>query len=355
VAENAGRRVLITGIATSLGYQLAKRLEADDDVAYVAGVDMREPTEGLERTEFIRADLRNPLIARVVDSTQADTLVHLSVIPTPGSAGGRSRMKELNVIGTMQLLAAAQRTPRVRKVVTRSTTAVYGSSYATPTLMREDQAPGVGGVGSGYSKDAIEVEDYARGFGRRRPDVTLTLLLFANSIGTVAEIQLTRYFNLPVVPTALGFDPRLQLCHEADAVEILHRACTEDHPGIYNIAGPGVMYLSQALRMAGKASVPIPSSALNTAGSLLRRGRRIDYSPEQLRFLLYGRVADIGRMRDGFAYEPAYSTVDAFTDFIESGRVLPAVSHDTIRELEQSLYNALSRTTNATPGVKEPT
>ena len=39
-------------------------------------------------------------------------------------------MKEMNVIGTMQLLAACQKAPSVRRVVLKSTTAVYGSSSA---------------------------------------------------------------------------------------------------------------------------------------------------------------------------------------------------------------------------------
>ena len=41
-------------------------------------------------------------------------------------------MKELNVIGTMQLLAACQRAPSVRRFVLKSTSAVYGASLARP-------------------------------------------------------------------------------------------------------------------------------------------------------------------------------------------------------------------------------
>jgi UDP-glucose 4-epimerase len=81
-------------------------------------------------------------------------------------------MKELNVIGTMQLLAAAQKATRVRKLVLKSTTAVYGSHYGDPALFREDAEVG-GPAPHGYAKDAIEVERYARGFARRRPDADL--------------------------------------------------------------------------------------------------------------------------------------------------------------------------------------
>jgi UDP-glucose 4-epimerase len=80
-------------------------------------------------------------------------------------------MKEQNVIGVMQLLAACQKAPSVRKFVLKSTTAVYGSDYTDPALFREEQTPKVP-PSSGFAKDATEIEGYARAFGRRRRDVT---------------------------------------------------------------------------------------------------------------------------------------------------------------------------------------
>ena len=56
----SGRRVLITGIATRLGTELARRLERDPSVDYVAGLDVRPPRARLDRTDFIDADIRSP-------------------------------------------------------------------------------------------------------------------------------------------------------------------------------------------------------------------------------------------------------------------------------------------------------
>ena len=259
------------------------------------------------RTEFVRADLRNPLVAKVIDSTAVDTIVHLAITAEPQGAGGRPRMKELNVIGTMQLLAAAQNAPRLRRLVMKSSTAVYGSHYADPALFREDSAPRVP-ARSGYEKDAVEVEGYARAFGRRRRDVDLTVLRFANFIGPSVESPLVSYLGLPVVPRVLGYDPRLQLCHEDDAVEVLRRCTMECHPGITNVAGPGIVYLSQAIRMAGKPSVPVPLQLADGLAGLMRRGGRLDFSPEQLQVLRFGRVGDITRLRTQIGYEPRFSS-----------------------------------------------
>ena len=336
------QRVLITGIAGQMAGQLAARLEADDRIEYIAGLDLHEPSTRLGRTEFVRADLRNPLVARIIDSTRVDTVVHLSLTAVPSSAGGRSRMKELNVIGTMQLFAAAQKAARLRKVIVKSTTAVYGSSYADPALFREDVAPG-GAPRSGYSKDAVEVEGYARAFGRRREDVVLSILRFANFIGPTVDSALTGYLELPVVPKVLGYDPRLQLCHETDGVEILYRSVVGDHPGIYNVAGPGIIYLSQAIRLAGKPSLPVANPFVQGIAGALRRSGRVDFSADQLQFLLFGRVGDITRLRRGFDYEPAYSTRAALEDFIASGRIDPLVERETVEQWERGLYDLLHR------------
>ena len=52
---------------------------------------------------------------------------------------------------------------------------------------------------------------------------------------------------MPIIPTSLGYDPRLQLLHEWDAVEALVRACVTEHRGVVNVAGDGVVSLAQAV------------------------------------------------------------------------------------------------------------
>jgi UDP-glucose 4-epimerase len=80
-------------------------------------------------------------------------------------------MKEINVIGTMQLLAACQKAPSVRRLVVKSTAGVYGSSARDPAMFTEDTGAKVL-PRSGWAKDSVEVEGYVRGFSRRRPTLT---------------------------------------------------------------------------------------------------------------------------------------------------------------------------------------
>ncbi|MCA1720868.1 MAG: NAD-dependent epimerase/dehydratase family protein [Actinobacteria bacterium] len=345
------RVVLVTGVSRYLGSRLAGVLQADPSIERVIGVDTVAPKadtlKALGRTEFVRADIRNPLIAKVIAQAGVDTVVHMNVIATPLGAGGRTAMKEINVIGTMQLLAACQKAPSMAKLVVKSTTAIYGSSPRDPALFTEDVEPR-SLPKSGYAKDAVEVEGYVRGFGRRRPDVTLSLLRFTNFTGPTIDSALARYFSLPMVPTVLGFDPRIQLCHEDDGIEVLRRSTVEDHPGIYNVGGEGVLLLSQAIRRIGRPSFPIPSPAVSLVAQAFRRAGLVDFSPEQMRYLQHGRVADVSRLAKRFGWSPR-PTVEAFDDFAKDR--IGLLSPPLFAAAEEKVLEGLSRRRTVSGGV----
>ncbi|HEX9231210.1 MAG TPA: NAD-dependent epimerase/dehydratase family protein [Jatrophihabitantaceae bacterium] len=331
------RIVLVTGVSRYLGRRLAAQLAADPSIDRIVGVDTGPPSKAdlarLGRTEFVRADIRNPLIAKVIAQAKVDAVVHASVTATPRGAGGRTPMKELNVIGTMQLLAACQKSDTVRRLVVKSTTSVYGSNPRDPAVFVED-TPAKSPPRSGYSKDAVEVEGYVRGFSRRRPDISVTVLRFANFIGPTIDTPVTRYLALPVIPTAFGFDPRLQLLHEDDAIEVLRLATLGDHPGVFNVAGPGTMLLSQVIRRAGRIALPVPAPAVRIVGNLVRRSGLVDFSPEQMHFLSFGRVVDIERLRDQFGYTPKYTTQQALDTYLAGRPIKPVVAPERIRQGE---------------------
>jgi UDP-glucose 4-epimerase len=335
------RRVLITGISQELSGALARVLEERDDIDYLVGVDVREPRHDLRRTEFVRADIRNPLVARVITAADIDTVLHLAVEPAPGR-GGRSQMKERNVIGTMQLVAACQKAESVRRFIVKSSTAVYGSDHSDPALFTEDATPRTSPRG-GFAKDVTEVETYARDFGRRRPDVSVTILRFSNFLGGDLSSVFARYLNLPVVPTVLGFDPRLQFCHPDDALAVLERATVRERPGIFNVSGEGVIYLSQAVRLSGRVPAPIPTPFVDLAGNLVRRTGRVDYSPEQLRFLMFGRIADVTRLRDVFGYRAQYTTREALDDHVARRRIRRMAEEQPAAEWDRELYDFIQR------------
>jgi UDP-glucose 4-epimerase len=330
--------VLVTGVGRFLGAHLAARLAADPSIERVLGVDTVAPPPGLRRmlgrAEFVRADIRNPLIAKVIANAEVDTVVHAALTSGPVDSGGRAATKEMNVIGTMQLLAACQRSPRIRRLVVKSTTAVYGASPRDPAIVTETMASKSQPSG-GYARDASEIEGYVRSFGRRRPDVTVTVLRFANFVGPRVDTSLTRYLSLPVVPTVLGYDARMQLLHSEDALAVLEQAVRQELPGVYNVGASGVLLLSQAIRRAGRLQVSLPGMVVGPASRFLGGTRLLDFSSEQMRFLNFGRVVDTTKLRETFGFTPRWTTVQAFDDFVRGHQLRPLISPARVSAVEQ--------------------
>ncbi|MCB5183022.1 NAD-dependent epimerase/dehydratase family protein [Streptomyces antimicrobicus] len=318
-----GKVVLVTGAARQLGGRFVRRVQRDPDVERVIAVDAVTPPHRLGAAEFVRTDIRQSAIARVLAEHAVDTVVHLAVTGG-GPVGARSAVKETNVIGTMQLLGACQKSPSVRRLVVKSSTSVYGGAPKDPAVFTETSQPKAL-PSTGFAKDAVEVEGYVRGFARRRPDVAVCVLRFANILGPFADSALAEYFSMPVMPTVLGYDPRLQFVHEDDVLDVLQLAAGEPrrgtlNSGTFNIAGDGVLLLSQCSRRLGRPTVPLLMPAVTWVGSALRTVGVTDFSPEQIRLLTHGRVVETTQMREVLGFEPMYTTAETFADFARSRR-----------------------------------
>ncbi len=337
-----GRRVLITRLSWFLSHRLARRLEQDPDIEYILGVDTEQPRGDLERTEYLQADIRRPVMMKILEATGVDTVVHLGLFSTPEEAGGRSAMHELNVIGPMQLFAACQRSERVRRVIVRGSTAVYGAEPNDPALFTEEMARS--SRVDPFGRDCGELESYARELARRRPELEMTLLRFANIIGPGADTPLARYLTMPVVPTVLGFDPRLQFLHEDDAIDLLVKAIRDPVVGTYNAAADGVLYLSQVVRMGGRVELPLPMPVLNVAGPLVKLlGRGLAVPPHIVRLLHWGRIADNRRLREEFGFQPRYTTRDAVREFYAERRLQRVTRGEGPDRWERELHEFLTR------------
>ena len=192
--------VLVTGACRFLGGYLTARLAQNPLINHVIAVDAIAPSKDLlrrmGRAEFVRADIRNPFIAKVIRNGDVDTVVHAAAASYSPRSGGRATLKELNVMGAIQLFAACQKAPTVRRVVLKSTSEVYGSSARDPVLFTESSSrrrP----PGEGFARDSIDIEGYGRGLGRRRPDIAVTILRLANMIGPAMDTwRATRYTEL---------------------------------------------------------------------------------------------------------------------------------------------------------------
>ncbi len=325
------RVVLVTGVSRDIAARVARSLAGVDGLE-VVGIDVAPPRHDLGAVRFVRADLRSPLLARTLAEVMPETVVHAAVSDDLSETEG----KELNVLGSMQLLAACQERPEIRHLVAVSSGAVYGSSAVEPGRFSEDVRLPTRGR-SRLGRHAAEMEDYVRTFAAGRPEVTTAVLRFADVLGAGVDSGLSRYISLPVVPKPMGFDARLQFLHPVDAVDACRAAVTQRWSGTFNVAASDVISLTQAVRILGRPSVGVPAAALPAAIELAGRGRM---GPErmgsgELRSVTYGRVMDVSRI-EGQGFVAHYSSRRVVQEFAALGTPGP-LSSVTIDRLMRAL------------------
>jgi UDP-glucose 4-epimerase len=329
-----GRRILITGIASYLGTELARRLATDPEVEYVAGLDSRKPRAALEGVDFIEADIRNPVIAKLIAPTRVDTIVHNQIVRQPANEGYSPRKAhDVNVIGSLQLLAACEKAETVRAIVIRGSAGIYGAEPAAPQFFTEDMSR-LYPLRSRFQRDVGEIENLFETYRRRHPQVTCTMLRYQPSIGPSRDTQVTRYLSMPLVPTYLGFDPRLQFVHERDALEAFVAATKNPVRGAVNVAAPGTIGLTRMVRMAGKLSLPLVGPLFPPVAGAAGRLGLVDFSPDFRRLLRYGRAVDIRRLVEEVGFEPRFDTAEAVADYVRTQggrRMAPSVRQAVAR------------------------
>jgi UDP-glucose 4-epimerase len=333
-----GRRVLVTGLGTFWGGRLAQTIERDPDVDVIVGLDRFEPTIALERTEFVRSDASYSILSRIVKAAQIDTILHTFLVVDSTQMSGRS-LHEINVIGTMNLLAAASAPESsVRNVVVKSSSLVYGASAEDPVWFREESRR-MHPPRTKVEKSLIEVEGYLRDFAEDNPHVCVSLLRFSNVLGPDITTPLSAALELPVVPQIFGFDPRLQFVHEDDVLRSLLFALERDLPGIYNVAGDGMLPWSEVAAMCGKRMFPISPYFTESAAAPLRRLGICDLPTETLELLRHGRGIDTRKLRNaGFTFRhTSAGAVESFWQSVRLRRTVGTSTSDYVyeRDVEQ--------------------
>jgi UDP-glucose 4-epimerase len=318
------RRILITGLSTYWGSRLAGELEQNPEIEAIIGVDSADPAGELERTEFVRVGTQHALLRRVVEAAEIDTVIDTRLVVDSTVTTPR-RAHENNVIGTMNILAACSGpSSNVRKFIFKSSAQYYGASQDDPAFFTETMGrphP----PRTSIERDVVEAEASVAEFREKNPDVTVSVFRFANVLGPDVKTAHTRLFDLPAIPMILGFDPRYQFVHEDDIVNALKHAALSDLPGVFNVAGDGVLAFTEVCSLLGKPFLPIlPPWGTGLAAQALRRFG-VTLPPEVLNLLRFGRGLDNRRFKStGFGYR--YTTRETVQKLGEHLRLQPILA-----------------------------
>jgi CDP-glucose 4,6-dehydratase len=135
-----GRNVFVTGCSGFLGYWLTEQL-AGDGACVVGLVRDSVPRSSFfrfkmaERVTVVRGEVENyPLLERVLNEYEIDTVFHLAAQPIVGTANrGSLSTFETNIKGTWNILEACRRThPLVKRIIVASSDKAYGTQEKLP-------------------------------------------------------------------------------------------------------------------------------------------------------------------------------------------------------------------------------
>ncbi len=319
--EGGGRVVALTGAASFLGRNLVGVLEEDPATRRVVAIDVKAPDTGGPKTRMYPLDLTvaasEARVAEILAAEGVDTLLHLAFLSSPTHATAWAH--ELESVGTMHVLNAVRQVG-LEKLVLWSQTILYGAHPTNPNFLTE-RHPLRADADEAFFADKIEAEREALAFAAKAKGTVVTVLRTAPIVGPTVHNYVTRYLAERVIITLMGFDPLWQFVHEVDAIAAFKLAIDRDFPGVYNIAGEGVLPVSTVIKLAGRVALPVPHPLADTMIAAAWAAQAAYAPPSFLRYLRYLCVADGEKAAREMGFRPAYTTREALLDYLGAQRL----------------------------------
>ena len=326
--------VAVTGPTGDIGRSLLRALERSREVGSVLAMARRpfDPAaEGLRKVHYRQGDVldRAALDDLVVG---ADVVVHLAFL----IMGDLEQTEQINLEGSRNVFAATAAAGATR-LVYASSVAAYGFHADNPELLTEDIAPR--GTDRHYysaQKAALEgvLEQTLAGSDTDaylfRPCIVAgrdALLLLQNipyiqiserMPGAVLRVLELMPILKPVLP-----DPGVpfQLVHHDDVAAAMRAAVLgRGTPGIYNLAGPGRLTMSDVADALGWYSVPLPDLAL---GATAEAVARLPFMPAEAQWVETFRtpvLMDTSKARRELRWRPRHDARETLQEMVDAAR-----------------------------------
>jgi len=292
--------VIVTGIAGNLGRALAKVLHTE---THVVGID-RRPFHGRPKDiDHHEVDIRKTKVEEAFRRRRVEALIHMGIMHDPRMP--RSEAHSFNIRGTHKILDLCVR-HGVRKVVVLSSANVYGPRPDNSNFLPEE-TPLMAAERFSEMRDLIELDMYAQSFMWKHPGIETVILRPVNIVGPTVRNAPSNYLRLERPLTVLGFDPMMQAIHEQDVCRALALALRPGLRGVFNVAGPGEVPLSTALRELGRKPIPVPHPLLRLLVRRAFKAHLSSFPPEEVDHIQYLCVVDGSRFVREAGWSPAYS------------------------------------------------
>ncbi|WP_204803599.1 NAD-dependent epimerase/dehydratase family protein [Mycobacterium riyadhense] len=316
-----GLTVAVTGPTGEIGTSAVTALEREPAVQSIVGMARPpfDPTvHGWMKTTCMQGDIldRGAVDALVAD---ADVVIHLAFV----IMGSREESARVNLQGTRNVFEATVAAPRPRRLVYTSSVAAYGYHSDNPVPLTED-VPTRGSPEHYYSEQKAVCEAE---LGEITKDSSLDVFVLRPCIvagpdaHALAEAMPWKQLPAPVravskaVPILKPVVPDpgipLQLVHHDDVAAAIALAATAPAPpGAYNIAGDGIVTVSDVAKALGGRPVRVPAAAASAASVAIAR---LPLVPSLLEWLHVARtsvVMDTSKAKRELGWRPTHSSAE---------------------------------------------
>ncbi|OBC02238.1 NAD-dependent epimerase/dehydratase family protein [Mycobacterium sp. 852002-40037_SCH5390672] len=316
-----GVTVAVTGPTGEIGISAVTALEREPAVDAIIGMARRpfDPSSrGWLKTTYQQGDI---LDREAVDAlvAQADVVIHLAFI----IMGSRDESARVNLEGTRNLFEATVAAERPRRLVYTSSVAAYGYHSDNPVPLTEDVAAR-GSAEHYYSEQKAACEALLADITRDSPLEVFVLrpcvvagpkaTALADAMpwnqlpGPMRAVVKAVPILKPVVPDP-GYP--LQLVHHDDVATAIALAATAPAPpGVYNIAGDGVVAVADVARALGGRPVRVPAVAATAASAAISRVPRVPSMLEWLHTARTSMVMDTTKAKTQLGWRPLHSSAE---------------------------------------------
>ncbi len=295
-------KVLVTGICGRLGKEVCRVLHREHQVV---GVDRRPFPDRPKDVVHVPVDLRKRQLQDVFRTERPDAVVHLGVMHDPRMS--ETEHHEWNVVGLGKLLEYTAKY-EVKKLIMLSSANVYGPAPDNPQFLDEDR-PLLASARANTMRDLIDVDMLTQGFFWKHASTETVILRPVHILGRVRNAP-SNYFRLSPTPTLLGFDPMIQVIHELDVVRAISQSLTRGVRGIFNVAGPDALPLSEAIHIGGRSAFPLPHSLLGAAMKQMWSLRLTNFPVPELDHIRFVCMVRDERARAALNYTPRFDIKD---------------------------------------------
>jgi UDP-glucose 4-epimerase len=326
--------VAVTGPTGEIGFPFVRALEHAKEVGEIRGMARRpfDPhAHGWHKTRYVQGDiLDREAVERFVAG--ADVVVHLAFI----IFGDHDETRRVNLEGSRNVFEATVATG-IKRLVYTSSVAAYGFHAENPQPLREDVPPR-GTERFYYSAQKAELESM---LAETLSGSDLASYVFRPSIvggpespalvANIPYIQVSAALPdalrrlLSAIPTPApvlpDFGVPLQLVHADDvAAALLAGALGRGKPGVYNLAAPGEVKISDVARELGWRSVRIPKPALDITAEVLDRFPLATARAEWLHTLRTPVIMGTEKVRRELAWEPEHDALGTLRATVAGAR-----------------------------------